>query len=277
MKTILVTGASTGIGRALCPALQKAGHRPVASMRDVGGRNAAHAAALRDAGIDVVEIDVADDGSVARGVAEAEPVDVLVNNAGFGLSGPMEAATIEDLKHLYETNVFGAHRTVRAVLPGMRERGEGLLVHLSSGAGRLAFPGSGAYCSSKWALEAMAETLRYELAPFGVDSVIVEPGLYDTDFHDRSLQRVSDAERLAAYAYLGDAQRRRIEALPLGDAREVVDAIVALIDKPRGQRPTRTIVRPEGPGLLQELNEVQSRTIRPTVETMGAELASNGI
>lgn len=130
-KIVLITGASTGFGRLVARMLPGAGHRPIASMRDVDGRNAEHAEALRTSGVDVVEIDVTDEASVSSAVAAAldvaERIDVLVDNAGFG--------------------VFGAHRAFRAVVP-MREAGSGLLVHVSSGAGRFAFSNSGPYCIS---------------------------------------------------------------------------------------------------------------------------------
>jgi NAD(P)-dependent dehydrogenase (short-subunit alcohol dehydrogenase family) len=192
MRTILITGASTGFGYKLARGLREAGERPIASMRDPAVKNAPAARELAAAGIDVVAIDVTRDDSVEDGVADTLQrtgrIDVLVNNAGYGLMGPMEAATVEDLKEQFETNLFGAHRMIRAVLPHMRARGDGLLIHLSSGAGRFALPAGGVYCASKWALEAMGECLRYELAPLGIDSTIVEPGPYATDFATRSLR-----------------------------------------------------------------------------------------
>lgn len=284
-RVVLVTGASAGFGRLLVGALPGAalGYRyvPVASMRDVAGRNAPVATELREGGIDVVEIDVTDDASVERGVAETLDrhgrIDVLVNNAGFGLTGPLEAATVDDLRSVFETNVFGTHRMVRAALPSMREREAGLLVHVSSGAGRLAFPSSGAYCSTKWALEAMGETLRYELAPLGIDSVLVEPGRYETDFHTRSLSRVSDIDRAAAYPFVDEGIHRRNEVLKAGDASEVVDVIVGLIDTPRGERPTRTFVQPGGRDVLAELNAMQSQLAEGVLSLFGDDrFGSNG-
>lgn len=280
-QTVLVTGASTGFGRLLVEALPEAGCRPIASMRDVDGRNAEHAEGLKERGIDVVEIDVTDEASVAAGVAAAldvcEGIDVLVSNAGFGVYGPLEAATVDDLRAQFETNVFGAHRVVRAVLPSMRRAAEGLLVHVSSGAGRLAFPNAGPYCASKWALEAMGEVLRYELAPLGIDSVIVEPGPYRTEFAS-SVRRVSGKELFDTYGHLAEAARNRRDAVTFGDPEEVVRAIVEVIDTPRGERPTRVAVHPPLQDELDRLNRVHSEVARAMLDPFGVEdLWANGV
>ncbi|HVE75564.1 MAG TPA: SDR family oxidoreductase [Actinomycetota bacterium] len=277
---VLITGASTGFGRELALALPKAGHIPIASMRDIDGRNAKNAAALQDAGVKVVEIDVTDDASVERGVGEAASaagrIDVLINNAGYGVWGPVEAATVDDLKAQFDTNVFGVHRMVRAVTPMMKQQGSGLLVHVSSGAGRVVFPGSGVYCASKWALEALAEGLRYELAHLGVDSVIIEPGPYATEFH-KSVAKVSDAGREAEYAHVAQAQENRGKSMKMGDPSEVIDAIISLIDTPRGARPTRVVAHP----LQEDLDRLNSEqaVIQRKVLAMfqSVELESNGV
>ena len=281
-RTVLITGASTGFGYLLAFALQRRNHRPVASMRGVSRHNATAASMLAQEGIPVVEIDVTRDDSVEGGVAEALDrvghIDVLVNNAGYGLMGPVEAATAEDLRAQFETNVFGAHRMARAVLPGMRQRRDGLLVHVSSGAGRFVLPGGGIYCSSKWALEALAEGLRYELAPLGVDSVIVEPGPYATDFFTRSLRFASDRERLAdAYEAVSRGNRNRMEGMQPGDPVEVVDGVIGLIETPRGRRPTRTVIHPAKP-ILEKFNTEQSAVTRTMLEQCRVpELLANGV
>lgn len=280
-QVVLITGASTGFGRGLAETLPEAGHRPIASMREVDGKNAEHAEALKSAGVDVVEIDVTDDASVAGGVAAAldvaERIDVVVNNAGFGVYGPLEAASVEDLKRQFETNVFGVHRVVRAVLPSMREASSGLLVHVSSGAGRFAFPNAGPYCVSKWALEAMGEVLRYELAPLGVDSVVVEPGPFRTDFAS-SVQRVSGKELFETYGHLAEAARNRRDAVTFGEPEEVVRAIIDVIDTPRGERPTRVAVHPPLQDELDRLNGVASEVTRTALEPFGVDdLWANGV
>ena len=280
-RTILITGASTGFGRLLATGLLRAGHEPIASMRNVSGANAEPARVLQSEGVPVVEIDVANDESVERGVAaalaRAGRVDVLINNAGYGLMGPLEAVTIADLRDEFETNVFGAHRMVRAVLPQMRERGDGLLVHVSSGAGRFVVPGGGTYCASKWALEALGETLRYELAPLGIDSVIVEPGPYATDFSARSLRFASDRERMAPYEAIMRGNRNRMSRIEQRDPQEVVEAIIRLIDTPRGERPTRTVLHPARP-TIEKFNAQQSAMTRAVLEQCEVpEFLANGV
>src|SRR5215813_316921 len=153
-KTILITGTSTGFGRDTAETLAHAGHRVFASMRDVAGHNRLPAEAARAKGLDVVEIDVTDDASVERGVASvlerAGRLDVLVNNAGIGSAGISEAFTTDQLRALFDVNVFGVQRTLRAVLPGFRRQGEGLVVNIGSILGRLTFPFFGLYGASKF-------------------------------------------------------------------------------------------------------------------------------
>jgi NAD(P)-dependent dehydrogenase (short-subunit alcohol dehydrogenase family) len=266
---VLVTGASRGFGALLVVALLERGYRPFASMRDVGGRNRGTAEALRARGVDVVELDVTVEESINAGVADvlgrAGRVDVLVNNAGYGTWTPIELGTTSELRAQLETALVGPHLLVQALLPGMRERGHGLLVHVSSIAGRLAVPGFGLYCAAKWALEAMAEALRYELAPFGVDSVIVEPGPYATDFHGSSLQSIA-ADGIGPYELLRQAQEGRRQRGSPGNPTEVVEAILQLVELPTGERPARL---PVGAGLTQELialNREQARITRQLLD-----------
>ena len=183
-RTAVVTGASSGFGRLTAQTLAADGWRVYATMRNAATKNAAAAAALRDAGISVVELDVTDDASVDAAaktiLAEAGAVDVLVNNAGTGHFGVEEAFTPSAVEAQFATNVIGPLRVNRAFLPSMREQKRGLIVYVSSVVGRIIIPFTGIYTASKWALEALAETSSYELAPFGIDVAIVEPGAYAT-------------------------------------------------------------------------------------------------
>ncbi|MGA2765748.1 MAG: SDR family NAD(P)-dependent oxidoreductase [Spirochaetia bacterium] len=181
---VLITGCSSGFGRAAAEVLARKGFRVYAGMRETAGRNADAASKLHDLNSEsrflrVVDLDVSSDASVEAAVhktpQEAGKIDVLVNNAGLFMVGPMEAFTLEQWKMAFETNFLGAARMNRAVLPSMRRGGNGLLIHISSVAGRLASPADGVYCASKHALGVIAEVYRYELAPFGVDSVLIEP------------------------------------------------------------------------------------------------------
>jgi NAD(P)-dependent dehydrogenase (short-subunit alcohol dehydrogenase family) len=252
--TILVTGSSSGFGRVISEELAARGHRVLATMRDVEGRNRAAAGELEELArgqgmnLEVIELDVEDDASVDRAVAGAvaggEGIDVLVNNAGGGYLGILEAFSVEQARELFERNVFSVLRLNRAVLPHMRARGSGLLVHMSSGLARFVLPFNGLYSATKFALEAIAETLRYELATVGIDSVIVEPGVYATGFFEKATTAgPSDRDRIGEYAELTLLAREMGSRRPAaGDPREVAEAVAKLIELPAGSRPVRTTV-----------------------------------
>lgn len=181
----LITGANSGLGLALTEAAARAGHRVHAGVRDPG--RAASLERLRDLGLSVepVRLDVTDPAQVEAAVANAAstaPIDVLVNNAGFEILGPIETLSDDDLRAQFETNVYGPVRLIRAVLPEMRRRGQGRIVNVTSAVGHLAVPHRGAYCASKHAMEAVAKSLWMELRPFGIPVVAIVPGTYATNF-----------------------------------------------------------------------------------------------
>jgi NAD(P)-dependent dehydrogenase (short-subunit alcohol dehydrogenase family) len=252
--TILVTGASSGFGRVTSETLAARGHHVFATMRDVHGRNSTAAAELEGfarehhLGLDVLELDVRDDASVDEAVnaaiAASGRLDVLVNNAGTGHLGILETFSLQQARDLFETNVFSVLRMNRAVLPHMRAQAGGLLVHVSSGLGRFVLPFNGLYSATKFALEAIAETYRYELAASGVDSVIVEPGVYATRFFETaSSGRPADITRATGYEQLQRlGQEMGSRRPPAGDPREVAEAIADLVELPGGSRPLRTTV-----------------------------------
>lgn len=257
-EKILVTGTSSGFGTLIVQGLLDAGHQVAASMRDVDGRNARAAAELRDAGADIVEIDVTDDDSVERGVAAAVKalggLTVLVNNAGIGVSGLQESFTPADFKRLFDINVFGVQRMNRAVLPNFRKQHNGLLVHMSSLLGRITIPFYGPYNASKWAVEALAENYRAEVSAFGVETCIVEPGGYPTTFID-NLMRPSDRSRDPEYGEMAAAPEATLKRFhemllssPEQDPKNVARAVVELVDTARGARPFRTVVDNLGMG-----------------------------
>lgn len=173
----LITGCSSGIGRATAIALAAAGARVWASAR-----RPESIADLASETIQLIELDVTDAAAVRRAVAAVEKVDVLVNNAGYGLEGAIEEVEDDELFAQYDTNVFGPWRLCRAVLPGMRERGRGAIVNVSSFGGEVPFPGIGAYRTSKFALEGFSWTLHLEVAHFGIRVLGVQPGLTESDF-----------------------------------------------------------------------------------------------
>src|SRR6266480_6884044 len=254
-QTILVTGSTSGFGRLTVETLARQGYRVFAGMRAAAGKNAPAAEELRalaqreQLALQVVEIDVTHDASVERAIAEiietTDRLDVVVNNAGISYIGPLEAFTPEQVRQQFETNVFGVLRVNRAVLPQMRKQGSGLLLQIGSIAGRLAMPYLGLYAATKFAVEGLTESYRYELAPFGIDAAIIEPGTYPTTISANS-QVAADAERLALYQAGIDAFMVRFYAENRSatppDPQEVADAIAHVIAQPAGERPLRTIV-----------------------------------
>ncbi|HEX4777668.1 MAG TPA: SDR family oxidoreductase, partial [Acidimicrobiia bacterium] len=163
---ILITGCSTGIGRASAVELTKRGHAVVATAR--------RPETIEELDVDTrLTLDVVDDESVRAAVAAAGDLDVLVNNAGYGIVGPVERLPLDEVRRMIETNVFGAWRMIQAVVPGMRARGSGVVVNVSSLAGRVSSPLNGGYSGSKYALEAMSEALHYEVGHFGIRVVLV--------------------------------------------------------------------------------------------------------
>jgi NAD(P)-dependent dehydrogenase (short-subunit alcohol dehydrogenase family) len=247
---ILVTGSSSGFGEITSKTLARRGHHVFAAMRDVAGRNATAKEALEQLAreenlqLSVVELDVCDDASVDSAIAATGRLDVLVNNAGGGLLGPLETLSTDQARDLFESNLFSVLRMNRAVLPHMRESGSGLLIHISSGLGRFVLPFNGMYCATKYALEAIAETYRYELASVGVDSVIVEPGVYATKFFENASANVpADGDRADGYPELQRIGREMAgRRPPAGDPQEVAEAIAHLVELPAGTRPLRTTV-----------------------------------
>ena len=244
-RTAVVTGASSGFGRLTAQTLAAAGWNVYATMRNVTTKNAASAAGLRSAGIKVVELDVTSDASVdaaAQAIfAEAGSVDVLVNNAGTGYFGIQEAFTPESVAAQFATNVVGPLRVNRAFLPNMRERKSGLVIYVSSVVGRVVIPFGGVYVASKWALEALAENSAYELAPFGIDVAIVQPGAYPTDIFGKVFG-ADDTARVASYGSdvlaMADAVTNGLGASAEGkDPQDVADAIARLVELPAGARP----------------------------------------
>ncbi len=180
-KAILITGCSTGIGRATALRLVRAGHTVYATAR-----RAESIADLADAGAQTLALDVTDEASmvaaVERVVGEQGAVGALVNNAGYSQSGAVETLAMSDLRRQFETNVFGLVRMCQLVLPGMRQRQWGRIVNISSMGGMFTFPGGGAYHATKHAVEALSDALRFEVKDFGVDVVVIEPGLIRTNF-----------------------------------------------------------------------------------------------
>ncbi|MFL6484973.1 MAG: SDR family oxidoreductase [Nitrososphaera sp.] len=183
----VVTGSSSGIGLAASLALAKNGYLTYATMRNLAKQDSIQSIAEKERlAVRTVQLDVTDENSVKNTIqsiiSESGRINLLVNNAGYGLTGAFEDIEIGEIKALYETNVFGVIRVTQAVLPIMRKQGSGRIINISSGAGRIGFPGSSAYVSSKFALEGLSESMAFEVEQFGIKTVLVEPGFVRTNF-----------------------------------------------------------------------------------------------
>lgn len=215
MSRILITGASKGLGRATAIELARRGHEVIATARKVETLADLPVAAR-------LALDVTDDASVRKAVEEAGRVDVLVNNAAEIALGPIESIPLEEVRRLYEINVFGALRMMQAVVPAMRERRSGTVVNISSIVAKVGFPLNGAYSSTKWALESLSESLRVEVGHFGVRVVLVEPGAIGTGALD-----APRAHFAADDPYLALAASRKFRPREELTSPEVIARVVA--------------------------------------------------
>ena len=271
-RVVVITGASTGFGRLLAEALAGRNYRVFATMRGVNGKNATAARELR-ALTEVVELDVTNDTSVERAVADvmaaAGRIDILINNAGRVVNGVSEAITLAQVQALMDTNFYSVVRTCRAVLPAMRRQGSGLLLHVSSGAGRIVLPAMAYYCASKWAMEALAESYRYELAAQHIDSVILEPGSYKTAIAG-NLEQAADTARTTTYGPvngIADSIMHTLEQIA-GDPTEIVEAVIRIIETPFGQRQLRYRVGGGAQG-VQQLNAMSDELQKQLLTNFG--------
>jgi NAD(P)-dependent dehydrogenase (short-subunit alcohol dehydrogenase family) len=203
MDTALITGAGAGFGLLTAVELARHGFRVVASVRDLArsGEKVDQAAAAAGVTLHKVQLDITRPDSIDRAVAEIGAVDVLVNNAGFGMGGALEDLTLDEMREQFETNFFGTVAMIKAVLPGMRERNRGKIINVSSISGRMGTPGMTAYCSSKFAVEGLSESLRLELSRFGIFVSLVEPGTFKTDIFTRNRRTAARAHDPASPYY----------------------------------------------------------------------------
>ena len=199
-KSVLITGCSTGIGRATALRLAGAGWKVYATARGVEKLGE-----LEKAGCRTLALDVTDEASMAAAVRQVEREDgavgVLINNAGYSQSGALETVELEGVRRQFETNVFGLLRLTQLVLPGMRRQGWGKVVNIGSMGGKLTFPGGGAYHATKYAVEALSDALRFEVRGFGVDVVLVQPGLIRTEFSQAAVGSMSTSLQKADGPY----------------------------------------------------------------------------
>lgn len=260
-KNILITGASSGFGQLMAVSLVEKGYKVWASMRDLKGKNSAKAETLRgqiqnkSGLLELLELDVASMKSVEKAIEQIRTadgkLDIIVNNAGVGSMALLEDFTEDMLKNLFEVNVNGVFRVTKAGLSMMKDQKDGLVVNISSGLGRVCLPTFTYYNASKWALEALVQSWRYEFSPLGIDCVLVEPGAFPTtDFMDNMGAFSVDASSKAAeygelfnmHANFQAMVAQQIEDGTVNNPQMVADAVVKLIETPKGQRPFRTVV-----------------------------------
>ncbi|MHA7826159.1 MAG: SDR family NAD(P)-dependent oxidoreductase [Roseovarius sp.] len=280
MKKVMITGIAGGFGKPTALALLARGYDLAGSVRSRRGKNAATVAELEAAGAKIVEMDVTDTASTERGVADAISqlggLDILFNNAGIGSYGIQELMSPEDMAHVFDVNVMGVQRVMRAALPNMRAQGRGTVLYTSSLIGRIATPFYGTYSASKWALEAIVECYRTELSGFGIESCLIEPGAMPTAFFD-GLVTPNDAAREAEYgdfaavpAMSNAGLAQMLEATPMQRPQRIAETVVALLDMPFGQKPFRTVVDHVGVGPeIERYNDVLHDVTRTVLTNFG--------
>ncbi|MEW9855010.1 SDR family oxidoreductase [Novosphingobium sp. M1R2S20] len=281
-KSILITGTSSGFGRLGALMYARRGARVFATMRNLPRPEGAELEQIaRDEKLDltVLPLDVLSDAQAAATVAEVErrlggPLDVLVNNAGIVISGPVEVQDLLAAQLAFDTNVFGYQRMARAVLPGMRRNKSGLIVNVSSQQGRIIMPGMGLYSATKFAVESMSEQLAYELAPHGIEVVIIQPGGYPTDVgenrarYNAALLARAEERHTAGYPAMvasmtpaPGAGRASAAATARPDPADVPRAIAEIVAMAPGTRPLRRPVHP-APKPQEAINRVSAETQR---------------
>ena len=231
-RTWLVTGCSSGLGRALCERLLERGTRVVCTARNVSAL-----ADLKnnypDSAI-VLPLDVCDPTAIQKAVNTALErtggIDVLVNNAGYGLVGALEEVDEQAIKAAFDANVYGAYRLIKALLPHMRKRGSGHILNISSMAGFVAGAGFCFYSATKFAVEGMSEALAAEVAPFGIKVTLIEPGPFRTDFRNRSMQEAPAMEEYAETVGKFRKMLHDTDGKQPGDPHKAADAMIAVVE-----------------------------------------------
>ena len=285
MKNIIVTGSASGFGLLTVKTLAKKGYRVFATMRNMHTKNAAAAKSIQEwaseqrLAVDVVELDVTSEESVNTAVAEiaaiAGTIDVVINNAGVLIWGLSETVSTRQLEHIFQVNVFGSDRVNKAVLPYMHRQNSGLLIQLSSGLSRLHLPYLGAYSAAKAAIDTLAETLQYELLDTGIESIIIQPGVYTaTDLIDK-LMPVDNISAAKPYGNFEAKLKSGIGYLfaPAPGSREpqeVAELIATMIETPHGKRHTFTAIGiGDGQPALEAINESTEKFSRQVQDMLG--------
>src|SRR6266852_1504885 len=243
-KVAVVTGSSSGIGYEISLMLARNGFLTYATMRNLNkSENIKSVATKENLPIHINQLDVTDDISIKNAVqailSEVGRIDVLVNNAGYALNGAFEDLTMDEIKAQFETNLFGVIRTTQAILPIMRKQVFGIIVNMSSGAGRLGYPGGSVYVSSKFAVEGLSESMAYELEPFGIKVILVEPGVIRTNFANAMVVAKKSQDPNSPYSHIMQKMAAGFEPLlENGSSADVVAKVVlnaATSENPRSK------------------------------------------
>jgi NADP-dependent 3-hydroxy acid dehydrogenase YdfG len=252
-NTILITGASSGFGRLTAETLRNSGHKVFAGFRSNDGRKKQVADELRKKNIEILKLDVTDQGSVDSAIAQLleksnNELDVVVNNAGMASAGISEAFTPEQARQLFEVNVFGVQRVLRATLPVLRAKRRGLVINVGSILGRITLPFFGLYGASKYAVEAMSDSYRYELSQLGVEVVLVQPSAYPTNMY-AAAQQPADEELRTTYGEVAEVPGKILKTFVTlfqgengPNPQDVATAIDQIVSTPAGNRPDRVVV-----------------------------------
>ncbi len=252
-KVIFITGTSTGFGKLMTLTLAKAGHVVIAGMRGTTGKNEAVAAELSALpNVEVVEIDVTSDASVTAAIghtlARHDRIDVLVNNAAVSGFGLLEAYSLDQVRRMFEVNLYGVLRTYQAVLPAMRKAKKGLIINLTSGASGHTLPFMIPYLASKFGVESITEGMQAELAQFNIENVSIQPGVYPTEMNNGSkagvhadkadVARVYDPVASEQFQTMGAGLFGKMQAFNM-NPQTIADGVLALVNMPEGTRPLR--------------------------------------
>ena len=252
-KTILITGASSGFGRLTAETLSNSGHKVFAGFHSLDGPKKQVASELSAKNIDILRLDVTDQTSIDSAITQLlqksnNQLDVVVNNAGMASMGISESFTPEQLRNLFEVNVFGVQRVIRATLPVLRAKRSGLLVNVGSILGRVTIPFFGLYGASKYAVEAMTDSYRYELSQLGVDVVLVQPSAYPTNMYTAA-QLPANGEVAKTYGEIAEVPEKILKTFVTlfqgknaPNPQDVATAIDKLVSMPAGGRPDRVVV-----------------------------------
>lgn len=282
--TVLVTGSSSGLGRHIAETLARHGHTVFASMRGLAGKNATVANELRALAqaeglvLEVIDLDVTSDASVQQAIqtiiARTGRIDVVVNNAGFGIAGISEAMSMEQVHQLFDVNLYGVLRVNQAVLPHMRRQQSGLLVYITSTASRIVYPTLGMYSATKAALDAMARGFAYDVQGFGIDTTIIQAGGFATAFGNNTTKSANEAV-WSAYGETGQFATAFVDGFAgamapglVSDPQILADLVADVIAMPRGERPFQVPIGIGSEG-LELINQTTDETERQALVAFG--------